>query len=57
MRPLTLGLIGAAALTVGLLLVRQTQDNESGTPRVRSVPDGEVTPGTISLDRIRAVGY
>jgi hypothetical protein len=54
MRSLTAGLLGAAALTAALLLVRQVKDG-TDTPRV--VPAGETQPATISLDRIRALGY
>jgi hypothetical protein len=61
MRPLTLGLLGAAALTLGLtaglLLVRQPREPEATAPRDRTTPAGERDAGTISLDRIRALGY
>lgn len=56
MRALTLGLIGAAALAAGVLLVREVRD-EDRTPRARDIPAGETQPTTISLDRIRAQGY
>lgn len=56
MRALTVGLIGAAALAAGLLLVREVRDDERA-PRARDVPAGETHPATISLDRIRAQGY
>jgi len=58
-RTLTFGLLGAAALAVGLLLVRQQRDHEVVGSLVGSqdIPAGESQPGTISLDRIRAVGY
>jgi len=61
MRPMTLGLLGAAALTAGLtaglLLVRQPRAPETISPRTKSTPAGERAPGPISLDRIRAQGY
>ncbi|HSG09662.1 MAG TPA: hypothetical protein VLA36_14975 [Longimicrobiales bacterium] len=56
MRTLTLGLIGAAALAAGILLVRQTREPEETASRVREDPAGETTQGVISLDRIRALG-
>lgn len=56
MRALTVGLIGAAALAAGLLLVREIRA-EDPAPRDREVPAGENQPTTISLDRIRALGY
>jgi len=54
-RTLTFGLLGAAALAVGLLLVRQQRDHE--VVGSQDIPAGESQPGTISLDRIPAVGY
>jgi hypothetical protein len=54
-RSFTVGLLGAAALAAGLLLVRQQKEPE--TDRPSSVPAGETQPATISLDRIRALGY
>ncbi|HSM59220.1 MAG TPA: hypothetical protein VK849_00430 [Longimicrobiales bacterium] len=54
-RTLTVGLLGAAALAAGLILVRQPRDVDPERPR--DVPAGETQPGTISLDRIRALGY
>jgi hypothetical protein len=54
-RSFTVGLLGAAALAAGLLLVRQQKEPE--TERPSSVPAGETQPATISLDRIRALGY
>lgn len=56
MRALTVGLIGAAALAAGLLIVREVQDPER-SPRPREIPAGESQPATISLERIRAQGY
>lgn len=55
MRPITAGLIGAAALAAGLLLVRQVREEDAKPPRV--VPAGETQPATISLERIRSLGY
>lgn len=61
MRPLTIGLLSAAALTVGLtaglLLVRQPRYPDIAPPRTKSTPAGETDAGTISLERIRALGY
>lgn len=56
MRALTVGLIGAAALAAGLLIVREVRDPES-SPRPSVIPAGENQPATISLERIRARGY
>ena len=55
MRTLTLGIIGAATLAAGLVLVRQQRAPEVERPRV--VPAGESQPAEISLERIRALGY
>ena len=56
MRPLTAGILGASALAAGLLLVRQVKEVEvQKIPRV--TPAGESHPATISLERIRALGY
>ena len=57
MRNLTIGLIGAAALAAGLLLIRQPREEDAALPRAKDTPAGESLPGTISLDRIRALGY
>jgi hypothetical protein len=58
MRTLTLGIIGAAALTAGLLLVRSPRPRTTEeAPRTGAIPAGENVPGTISLERIRALGY
>jgi hypothetical protein len=54
-RTLTFSLLGAAALAAGLLLVRQQRVTDLDTSQ--QVPAGETQPGTISLERIRAVGY
>lgn len=56
MRNFTVGLLGAAALAAGLMLVRaQVREPEAERPRV--VPAGETQPATISLERIRELGY
>lgn len=55
MRSLTAGLLGAAALAIGLLLVRQVKEGADVRPRV--VPAGETQPARISLERIRALGH
>ena len=54
-RTLTIGLLGAVALAAGLILVRQTREEESQSPKL--VPPGETQPVTISPDKIRALGY
>jgi len=56
MRTLTLSLIGAAALTAGLVLVRQPREPEVDAPRLKNTPAGESVEATISLDRIRELG-
>ena len=56
MRVFTVGLISAAALAAGLLLVREARE-EIQAPRARDIPAGENQPATISLDRIRELGY
>ncbi len=55
LRTLTVGLLGAAAIAAGLILVRQPRDPDPDRPT--DVPPGETHPSTISLDRIRALGY
>ena len=54
-RTLLVGLVGAAALAAGLVLVRQTRKDELEQPRL--VPPGETQPVVISPERIRALGY
>lgn len=56
MRAITVGIISAAALAAGLLLVREIRGQEP-TVRDREIPAGENQPSTLSLDRIRALGY
>lgn len=55
MRALTVGLISAAALAAGILLIREARPDEA-EPRARTIPAGETQPATISLDRIRELG-
>lgn len=57
MRTLTLGLLGAAALAAGVLLVRQQRLQPTQFERPRAVPAGETQPAAISLERIRELGY
>jgi hypothetical protein len=56
MRPITVGIIGAAALVVGVLIVREIRAVEEA-PRPREIPAGEIEPTTLSLERIRSLGY
>lgn len=55
MRSLAAGILGAAALAAGILLVRQVKQDPDLRPRV--TPAGESQPAMISLERIRAQGY
>jgi hypothetical protein len=55
LRSFAVGLLGAVAVTAGLMLVRQHRDAEAEGPSY--VPAGETQPATISLERIRAKGY
>jgi hypothetical protein len=54
-RTLVVSLIGVAALTAGLVLIRQQK--QVGLPQIKEVPPGESVPGTISLERLRELGY
>lgn len=54
-RTLAVGLIGAAALAAGMLLIRQHRQVE--TPALTDVPPGESVPAEISLERLRELGY
>jgi hypothetical protein len=54
-RTLLVSLLGAAALAAGFVLIRQTAPQP--LPRTREGHAGENEPGTISLERIRALGY
>ena len=56
MRNFTVGFLGVAALVAGLVLVRQ-QSRAPEAERPRVVPAGESQPATISLERIRELGY
>lgn len=56
MRPLTVGLIGAAALIAGILIVREIRAGDD-TPRSREIRAGEREPSVLSPDRIRSLGY
>ncbi len=56
MRPITVGIIGAAALVVGILIVREIRAVEDA-PRPKEIPAGELEPTNLSLDRIRSLGY
>jgi hypothetical protein len=53
---LTVGILGAVALTAGILLVRQQRSMER--PQDTEIaPAGESQPAQISLDKIRARGF
>jgi hypothetical protein len=54
-RTLIVSIIGVAAFTAGLVLIRQQK--QVGAPVLKEVPAGERLPGTISLERLRASGY
>lgn len=54
-RTLVVSLIGVAALTAGLVLIRQQRQAEA--PRLKEIPAGETLPATISLERLRELGY
>ena len=56
MRTLTVSLLGVAAVAVSLVILRQ-QKEEDVTREARLVPAGETQPGTISLERLRELGY
>jgi hypothetical protein len=55
MKALTVGLIGAAALVAGILIVREIRAGD--TPRSRELRAGESEPSYLSLERIRKLGY
>lgn len=56
MRTLTVSLLGAAAIAASLLLLRQQREpEEPRQPRI--APAGETVPATISLERLRELGY
>jgi hypothetical protein len=55
-RTLTVSLLGVVAVAASLVLLRQQRQPE--VPRQpRITPAGETVPGTISLERIRELGY
>jgi hypothetical protein len=55
-RTLTVSLLGVAAVAASLVLLRQQKQPE--LPRQHRVtPAGETVPGTISLERLRELGY
>jgi len=56
MRPITVGIIGAAALVVGILIVREIRAIED-TARPKEIAAGELDATSMSLDRIRSLGY
>jgi hypothetical protein len=56
MRPLTVSLIGAAALLAGILIVREIRAADEA-PGSREIRAGEREPSALSLDRIRSLGY
>ena len=53
---LLVSLLGAAALAAGFVLIRQTEPHPLPR-RSRDAHAGENEPGTISLERLRALGY
>lgn len=57
MQKIAAGLLGAAAIAVGLIALRQPRvPGEPESLDERAVPAGERVPGQISLDRIRELG-
>lgn len=54
-RTLVVGLVGVAAFTAGLVFIRQQK--QVVLPRLGVVPAGESMPATISLERLRELGY
>ena len=56
MRALTVGLIGAAALVAGILIVREIRAGDDMS-RYRALRAGETEPSYLSLERIRSLGY
>jgi len=53
-RTLVVSLLGAAAVAAGLVLIRQQKLPD---PQIRDVHAGESQPGTISLEKLRELGY
>lgn len=56
MRALTVGLIGAAAVIAGIIIVREIRASDDGS-RSRELRPGETEPSYLSLERIRSLGY
>ena len=56
MRAFTVGLIGAAALVAGIIIVREIRAGDD-SPRSREIRAGESEPSYFSLERIRSLGY
>lgn len=56
-RKLTAGLLGAAAVTLSLIALRQPRVLSQMDAVDGTVPAGERVPHQISLDRIRARGF
>jgi hypothetical protein len=54
MRTLALSLLGVAALTAGLILIRNTRPEHATHQEL--VPPGESVPGRIALERLRELG-
>ena len=54
-RTLFVSLLGAAALVAGLVLLNQK--GPEPLPKKRDSHAGESQPGTISLERLRELGY
>lgn len=54
-RKLTISLIGAAAVAASILLVRQ-QKQLTPQDTIDTIPPGETTQTSISLDRLRELG-
>ena len=55
-RTLVVSLLGAAAVAAGLVLIRQ-QKLPDPQLQIRDVHAGESQPGTISLEKLRELGY
>jgi len=51
----TLGLVGAAAIFTGLVLLKQKRE-EPEIEKVAAVPAGETAPRQLSLERMRELG-
>jgi hypothetical protein len=56
MRALTVGIIGAAALVAGIIIVREIRNGDDPS-RSRELRAGETEPSYLSLERIRSLGY